>query len=147
MQAIHEEETLIDKPVALHMDTLNDNTNESAVVGVGTTNSETANYAKLVWVRIEFITFGEVDTFNEKYQAEVKIRSKWYDEGDIDEYDRDKHWNPKLYIENAMHDVKEEVKWSVTKLEDKVMVTETRTAKGSFWERYKKNKSKRDFFE
>lgn len=34
-----------------------------------------------------------------------------------------------------MHDVKEEIKYTVTKLEDKVMITETRTAKGSFWER------------
>lgn len=143
MQAINEEEgdAMIDnKQVALKMEAINtnetnnnNNNNENELAIPGQNDS---SYAKLVWVRIEFLTFGEVDTFNEKYQAEVKIRSKWYDEGDIEEYDRDKHWYPKLYIENAMHDVKEEIKYTVTKLEDKVMITETRTAKGSFWERY-----------
>lgn len=96
---------------------------------------EKETFAKIVWVRIEFIAFGEVDTFNEKYQAEVKIRAKWYDE-DIDTYDKNKNWYPKLYIENAMHDVKEEFNYKVDRLEgNKVMITETRVSKGSFWER------------
>lgn len=125
------------KPVVLQMERLHKATDVAHAAHHAHEKAADATYAKLVWVRIEFIQFGEVDTFNEKYQAEVKIRAKWYDE-DIDQYDRDKHWYPKLYIENAMHDVKEEVSYHVTRLDGeggKVMVTETRVAKGSFWER------------
>lgn len=39
--------------------------------------SSVNNYAKLVEVRIEFLSIGEVDTMNEKYEAEVKIKSRW----------------------------------------------------------------------
>ena len=64
-------------------------------------NSVSVNcYAKLVEVRIEFITLGEIDTMNEKFNAEVRIISRWYDDEDIDEYDKKKHWSPKLFIEN-----------------------------------------------
>ncbi len=31
----------------------------------------------IVWVRISFENFGEVDTMNEKYQALVRIKCKW----------------------------------------------------------------------
>lgn len=94
------------------------------------------SFAKLVWVSIEFLAIGEVDTMNEKYQAEVRIISKWYDDdGDITEYDKKNYWYPKLFIENALHDLKEECTYDVTKLDDKSMITETRIAKGSFWER------------
>lgn len=86
MQAIHEEESLVDNgkngktsnSIALKM--RNDDEDEvrhNAVVAEKAASDE-VSYAKLVWVRIEFITFGEVDTLSEKYQAEVKIRSKWY---------------------------------------------------------------------
>ena len=88
-------------------------------------------FAKLIWVRIEFCGIGDIDTVNEKYQAEVKIKSKWYDEGDIEEYDKKKHWYPKLFIENALDNVKEEITYDVTKVDDKCMIVETRIAKGN----------------
>jgi hypothetical protein len=94
---------------------------------------------KIVWVRIEFENIGEVDTMNEKYQAQVRIKSKWYhidNAEDVSNYDPKKHWYPKLYIENALHDVKEEISYKVNKLENgRTMITETRVARGSFWER------------
>lgn len=87
MQAIHEEESLVDNgkngktsnSIALKMrnDDEDDEVHNNAVVAQKAASDE-VSYAKLVWVRIEFITFGEVDTLSEKYQAEVKIRSKWY---------------------------------------------------------------------
>lgn len=111
-----EKEKLIDQPVAIPMEKFK---REEA-------------FAKLVWVRIEFCSFGDVDTVNEKYQAEVKIKSKWYHEEAIDEYDKKKHWYPKLFIENALDSVKEEITYEVTKVEDKSMITEIRVAKGFF---------------
>ena len=94
---------------------------------------------KIVWVYIEFENIGEVDTMSEKYQAKVRIVSKWYhidDSEDVTEYDPKRHWYPKLYIENALHDVKEEISYKTKKFENgKSLITEIRIAKGSFWER------------
>ena len=88
------------------------------------------NYAKLVVVIIEFISIGEVDTTNEKYDAEVKIISKWIDDEEIDEYDKKKHWYPQLFIVNAFYDVKEDILYHVDRFENKSIITETRIAKG-----------------
>ncbi len=85
---------------------------------------------RIVEVRIVFLTIGEVDTMNEKYQAQVKIRSKWYENEELEEYDPNKNWNPKLFIENALHDLKEEITYTITKLENKTMIVETRISRG-----------------
>lgn len=70
-----------------------------------------------VQVAFEFVSIGEIDTLNEKFQAEVIIESRWKieiadeDLEDLDlenYYDPRKFWNPLLYVENALA-VKEEV--------------------------------------
>ena len=58
-----------------------------------------------------------------------------YDDEEIFEYDKKKHWYPKLFIENALHDVKEEITYHVDRIQGKSIITETRIAKGKFWER------------
>jgi hypothetical protein len=40
-------------------------------------NTET-NAPRIVWVRISFENFGEVDTMNEKYTALVRVKCKWF---------------------------------------------------------------------
>jgi hypothetical protein len=85
---------------------------------------------RIIEVKIEFLSIGEVDTMNEKYQAEVKITAKWFETEDIVKYNRKKNWNPKLYIENALHDLKEDIKYKVTKVENKTVITEIRFCKG-----------------
>ena len=92
-------------------------------------------YAKLIEVSIEFLSLGEIDTMSERYEAEVRIRSRWYDDEEIDEYDKTRHWYPKLFIVNALPDVKEEIRYRVERLNDKSIITEIRIAKGKFWER------------
>ena len=92
-------------------------------------------YAKLVEVSIEFLSLGEIDTMNEKYEAEVRIKSRWYDDEEIDEYDKSIHWYPKLFIVNALPDVKEDIRYRVERLQNKSIITEIRIAKGKFWER------------
>ncbi len=61
------------------------------------TNVIANKYAKLVEVSIEFLSLGEIDTMSERYEAEVRIRSRWYDDEEIDEYDKTRHWYPKLF--------------------------------------------------
>lgn len=53
----------------------------------------------IVKVMIEFSKIGEIDTMNEKYNAEVFIEAKWETKELIEEYDHKKNWNPQLYIE------------------------------------------------
>ena len=99
------------------------------------TNEKITGYGKLVEVSIEFLSIGEIDIMNEIYDAEVKIKSRWYDDEDIDEYDRDVHWYPKLFIVNAFPDIKEDIRYRVEKIQNKSIITEIRIAKGKFWER------------
>lgn len=45
---------------------------------------------KIIECSIQFIQIGEVDTMNEKYQAIVQIKAKWYVDEDMTEYDAKK---------------------------------------------------------
>jgi hypothetical protein len=45
---------------------------------------------KIVECSIQFVQIGEVDTMNEKYQAIVQIKAKWYEDEEITEYDAKK---------------------------------------------------------
>ena len=86
---------------------------------------------RIIEVRIEFTQIGEVDTMNEKFQAIVKTKAKWFENEIINDYDPKEHWNPKLFIENALHDkFNEEVSYNITSYDDKTMITETRISKG-----------------
>ena len=91
---------------------------------------------RYVQVLIQFLRIGEIDTMNEKYHAEIKIESKWVENEDIVEYDPKnyKYWNPKLYIENALEDTKQQITYDVQLENDKFIVTELRIVKGVFWE-------------
>ena len=88
---------------------------------------------RIVQVVIEFTRIGEIDTMNEKYQAEVIIESKWRDKLDIIEYDPDVNWNPRLFIENAINEIKENITYRVTKENGCSIITEVRRSKGFFW--------------
>ena len=92
---------------------------------------------KMVMLSFEFVNIGVIDTMNEKFQAEVIIQSKWEVYPDLEknrdilnEYDPDRHWNPKLYIENAIT-VREEIDYEPSIEGDRYFITETRNTKGS----------------
>ena len=87
--------------------------------------------ARVIQICVEFLNLGEVDTRNEKFAAIVKIRSRWQEDEEIIDYDAKKHWNPRLFIENAHYDVKEEISYRVEKYEEKrTLLIETRISKG-----------------
>ena len=89
--------------------------------------------SKQVQVVIEFAKIGTIDTMNEKYEAEFNIESRWtgVEVGHLETYDSHKHWNPQLYIENALQLSKEEVSYQVEKTTDGVLwVVEKRHVKG-----------------
>ena len=91
---------------------------------------------RIIEVQIVFLQIGEVDTINEKFQAIVKIKSKWYENEILSEYDPREDWNPKLFIENALYDkFQEEISYDLKVCDDKTLITETPISKGVFWER------------
>ena len=86
-----------------------------------------------VQITIEILRIGEIDTMNEKYNAELRLDAKWVDLNDanIEKYDPAVYWNPKLFIENALSIANEKV---IHRIEGK-SIRETRFIKGTFWER------------
>jgi hypothetical protein len=68
---------------------------------------------------------------NEKYQAEVIIKSEWIENSELTVYDPAKYWNPQLYIENQLSATKENITYSVAKRQGFNLVTETRQVKGN----------------
>ncbi len=88
-----------------------------------------------VHLSIEFMRLGEIDTIGEKFYAEVLIQSVWIDVEKISNYNSQIHWNPKLYVENALLEPKQEINYVISKFYDMTRVKEIRFVKGYFWER------------
>lgn len=66
-----------------------------------------------VHVHVEFLKIGEIDIMTEKYTAEVHIQSKWDESNlEITKYDPLVHWNPKLYVDNILTEMKQSVEYS-----------------------------------
>ena len=87
--------------------------------------------AKEVRVSIVFTRLGEIDTINERFSCEATLFITWrestnilqkHDGGSGDNsyvWDSNKLWDPQLYIDNAIGDVKEkDVKFRLEKLFD-----------------------------
>ena len=112
---------------------------------------------KTVYIRLMFFRIGEIDTLNEKYQAQASIEARWtvdYEKlaADLSPDDQkhlldgksvtlnkytEKHWHPHLYIENAVGDMKEQIRYSARKSpkDNEFYVCEHRDVKGFFWEK------------
>lgn len=85
---------------------------------------------KFVSVTFEFVRIYEIDMMNEKYTAELHIESEWSQDDEIVAYSIEKHWNPKLYIENSINISSDKVRYSIRKENEKYVVTENRYIKG-----------------
>ncbi len=98
-------------------------------------NNKNCRY--LIESRLEFVKIGFIDTAKEIFKAVIKIRTKWYEQKIIEDYDPKKHWNPKIYIENALANVNyfQDVIYKTKQLGEITEITEIRTIKGEFWER------------
>ncbi len=97
-----------------------------------TNNTSFDSKIKIIECRVEFVRVGNVDTFRECYSATVKIRSKWYENEIITEYNPNLHWNPCIYIENAISNTNDEVKYKTSIMNEKTEITEIRTCYGEY---------------
>jgi hypothetical protein len=73
-------------------------------------NNISENEHNIVQVTVEFVKMGEIDTINEKYNAEIIIEAKWITKDIIEVYNPEQHWNPQLFIENSLQEPKEKIK-------------------------------------
>ena len=87
--------------------------------------------AKIVTINVKFMWIGEIDIKNERFQAKVIIESIWDLDKTIEKYDPKIHQNPKIVIENAMTDVKEEIEYELVQTSSANTVVEKRLAKGN----------------
>lgn len=104
-----------------------------------------------------FLRIGEIDTLNEKYQAQASFEARWpvnfeklssqLSSDDQQQllngksisllnYGRS-HWHPQLYIENALGDLKEQIRYSAkkNKEDNEVYICEQHDIRGLFWEK------------
>jgi len=94
-------------------------------------NSPTTIFEKkTVHLSFEFLKIGEINTLEETFEASVNIECRWaMDDLTEEEYDARKHWNPQLYIDNAIN-IKDNVSYEVIRENGISLVTERREVKG-----------------
>ena len=96
-----------------------------------------------VFINISYTKILDIDTINQRFQAEAIIESKWFDpniKSINDPIDEKKIWKPDLYVENGIKDVKEEVVYRILQYrtgkreEPKLFICEMRKVTGIFYE-------------
>ena len=102
-------------------------------------NTPSNNFSSInnVYININFTKINDIDTINQRFQAQIEIESKWYDSTVIsDSIDEKKIWKPDLYVENGIKDVREEVTYHVLKNDQKSCnICEIRKVTGIFYEK------------
>jgi hypothetical protein len=91
----------------------------------------------LVELNIVFLKIGDIDNVNEKFQAEAYMEACWQDDS-VDTrvgFDPRCNWEPELFIENSVGNLRQDVKYKIEKINGKTMIYEMRMIKGSFYER------------
>jgi hypothetical protein len=107
---------------------------EDNVSQIDNVSANVGSEPRVVYVVVEFMRMGEIDTLNEKFHAELLIESRWVETEHIgNEYDPKRHWNPRLYIENAYMEPKEIIRYEMSRdLNNVLYITEKRVVKGNF---------------
>lgn len=95
----------------------------------------------LVEVFLIFLRVGEIDNVKERFQADAYFEASWEDDsvvnGETGTFDPHLNWEPELFIENAVGNLKQDVKYRIERSKDsnKVRIHEMRNVRGIFWER------------
>lgn len=93
-----------------------------------------------VEVYLIFLRVGEIDNVKERFQTDAYFEACWEDET-VDAkqpFDPRQHWEPELFLENAVANLKQDIKYRVEPPRmpgGKTRVFESRNIKGVFWER------------
>jgi hypothetical protein len=92
-----------------------------------------------VFIQVSYTKIYEIDTINQRFQAEAIIESKWHDPSVTsadDKIDTDEIWTPGLYIDNAIKDLHEDISYKIVpdRVSKKFLICEMRKVRGIFWE-------------
>ena len=82
-----------------------------------------------------FAFVGQINTLSDQFDGEASLEIEWLDSDVIDEYDSKKHWNPNIYIYNALGELKQQMKYTVRKSESGgTIICEQQQLKGAYYE-------------
>jgi hypothetical protein len=92
-----------------------------------------------VYIRAGYSKIYDIDTINQRFQAELIIESKWRDLNlkSVNDDLSKVLWRPELYIENSLSNLKEEISCKITYDDDSkenLIVSEIRKVSGLFHE-------------
>jgi hypothetical protein len=88
-------------------------------------------------VYLIFLRVGEIDNVKERFQTDAYFEACWEDDS-VDPrtgFDPRQHWEPELFLENAVANLKQDIKYRVERVNGKTKIYECRNIKGVFWER------------
>lgn len=95
-----------------------------------------------VEVFLIFLRVGEIDNVKERFQADAYFEASWEDDNVVNAetgvFDPHLNWEPELFIENAVGNLKQDVKYRIERSKDgsnRVRIHEMRNIRGIFWER------------
>lgn len=95
-----------------------------------------------VEVFLIFLRVGEIDNVKERFQADAYFEASWEDDNVVNAetgvFDPHLNWEPELFIENAVGNLKQDVKYRMERSKDgsnRVRIHEMRNIRGIFWER------------
>lgn len=91
-----------------------------------------------VYIRASFTKILDIDTINQRFQAESIIETKWVDSNikSLNDDIKNISFKPELNIENAINEIKEEATYKIVNDEENgIMVSEIRKLKGLFHEK------------
>lgn len=95
----------------------------------------------VVEVFLIFLRVGEIDNVKERFQADAYFEASWEDDNVVNAesgiFDPHLNWEPELFIENAVGNLKQDIKYRIERSKDtnKVRIHEMRNIRGIFWER------------
>lgn len=95
----------------------------------------------VVEVFLIFLRVGEIDNVKERFQADAYFEASWEDNtvvnADSGVFDPHLNWEPELFIENAVGNLKQDVKYRMERCKEtnSVRIHEMRNIRGIFWER------------
>jgi hypothetical protein len=82
-----------------------------------------------------FSCAGQINTLSDQFDGEASLEIEWMDPNVMDEYDSIKHWNPNVYIYNALGELKQHITHTIRKTElGETIVCEQQKLKGAYYE-------------
>ena len=82
-----------------------------------------------------FCSTGQINTLSDQFDGEAFLEIEWQDSNAIDAYDSKQHWNPNVYVYNALGELKQQITHTITKTQSgETIICEQQKLKGAYYE-------------